>query len=184
MNLWILFMVFFKIGIFTFGGGYAMLPMIRQEVLAHHWMTDAQLINFIAVSESTPGSFAINVATYVGAHVAGVLGAVCSTLGVILPGFLVILLLAKSLTAFQKSPVVQGALTGLRPAVVGLIAAAVLSIADSVFNLSQAAVVSVLNVVIFLSALYLLLRKRMHPILILSFAALLGIIAGMLNLLH
>ncbi|MBR2769796.1 MAG: chromate transporter, partial [Solobacterium sp.] len=78
-----LFLTFFKIGLFTFGGGYAMLPMIRQEVLAHGWMSLEDLINFIAVSESTPGPFAINVSTYIGTETAGFLGAVAATSGVV-----------------------------------------------------------------------------------------------------
>ena len=78
---------FFKIGLFTFGGGYAMLPLIQEEVISHGWMTDEQIINFIAVSESTPGPFAINIATYIGTEMGngfwgGLLGAFCATLGV------------------------------------------------------------------------------------------------------
>ena len=183
MNLWLLFLVFFKIGAFTFGGGYAMLPMIRQEVLAHHWMSDAELINFIAVSESTPGSFAINVATYIGAHTAGIIGALLATAGVILPGFLIILLLAKSLTAFQKSQAVQGMLTGLRPAVVGLIASAALSVSASVFNCSQTMPVLSFKAGILVMSVYLLFHKRAHPIFLLFLAALIGISAGMLGIL-
>ena len=80
-----LFWTFFKIGAFTFGGGYAMLPLIREAVLDHGWMDDARIINFIAVSESTPGPFAINMSTYVGMETGGLLGALCATLGVVLP---------------------------------------------------------------------------------------------------
>jgi chromate transporter len=80
-----LFLTFLKIGAFTFGGGYAMLPLIEAEVAAHGWMTIEELINFIAVSESTPGPFAVNVSTYVGAETGGFPGAVCATLGVICP---------------------------------------------------------------------------------------------------
>ena len=98
-----LFLTFFKIGAFTFGGGYAMLPFIQQEVLNHNWVAEADLINFIAVSESTPGPFAINMATYIGSQVGGaemgfwgsILGALCATLGVVLPSFIVILIVAR-----------------------------------------------------------------------------------------
>ena len=80
-----LFVTFFKIGLFTIGGGYAMLPLIQEEVQSNGWMTAQELVNFIAVSESTPGPFAVNVSTYVGAELAGLPGALCATLGVVLP---------------------------------------------------------------------------------------------------
>ena len=80
-----LFYIFLKIGAFTFGGGYAMLPLIQDEVIAHNWIDSQSLIDFIAVSESTPGPFAVNIATYVGAEVGGIFGSFCATLGVILP---------------------------------------------------------------------------------------------------
>lgn len=182
MTVWFLLITFFKIGAFTFGGGYAMLPMIQQEVLAHQWMTEAELINFIAISESTPGSFAINVATYVGMHVGGLAGAFSATLGVILPGFLVILFIAKGMAAFQKSQVVRGMLTGLRPAVVGLIAAAVLSVAVSVFTLSKTLYPLVISAAILVVTLYFLFVRRTHPILLLLLAAGIGILAGMAGL--
>ena len=97
-----LFLTFFKIGAFTFGGGYAMLPFIQQEVLNHNWVAEADLINFIAVSESTPGPFAINMATYIGSQVGGdygfwgsIFGSFCATMGVVLPSFIVILIVAR-----------------------------------------------------------------------------------------
>ena len=82
-----LFFTFMKIGLFTIGGGYAMLPMIQQEVLANGWTDTASLVNFIAVSESTPGPFAINIATYIGSKIGGMFGSVCTTFGVVLPSF-------------------------------------------------------------------------------------------------
>ena len=90
-----LFLTFFKIGLFTIGGGYAMIPLIQEEVLQNHWLSFTDLIDFIAVSESTPGPFAVNIATYIGAETVGILGAVCATAGVVLPSFLIILLVAK-----------------------------------------------------------------------------------------
>ena len=102
-----LFLVFLKIGAFTFGGGYAMIPLIQAEVVGAGWMTDEQLINFIAVSESTPGPFAVNIATYVGMEAGGIGGALCATFGVVLPSFLIILLIARVFTRFAKSAPVQ-----------------------------------------------------------------------------
>ena len=96
-----LFLTFFKIGLFTIGGGYAMLPLIQADVQAKGWMTAEELVNFIAVSESTPGPFAVNVSTYVGAELAGLPGAFCATLGVVLPSFLIILLVARFYAAFR-----------------------------------------------------------------------------------
>ena len=102
-----LFVTFFKIGLFTIGGGYAMLPLIQADVQAHGWMTAEELVNFIAVSESTPGPFAVNVSTYVGAELAGLPGALCATLGVVLPSFLIILLVARFYAAFRSSAISQ-----------------------------------------------------------------------------
>ena len=96
-----LFWTFFKIGAFTFGGGYAMLPLIQEAVLSKGWAAPEALINFIAVSESTPGPFAINMATYIGAEQGGILGAFCATLGVVTPSFIIILLVAKFFDKFK-----------------------------------------------------------------------------------
>ena len=90
-----LFLTFFMIGLFTFGGGYAMLPLIQEQVIGKGWMTSEQIVDFIAVSESTPGPFAVNRATFIGTQMGGVLGAVCATLGVVLPSFIIILIVAK-----------------------------------------------------------------------------------------
>ena len=97
-----LFYIFLKIGAFTFGGGYAMLPLIQDEVIAHNWIDSQSLIDFIAVSESTPGPFAVNIATYVGAEVGGIFGSFCATLGVILPSFIIILIVAKCFSISKK----------------------------------------------------------------------------------
>ena len=95
MILWELFYNFFKIGLFTFGGGYAMIPMITEVVVEKGWLDLHSVVDFIAVSESTPGPFAINIATFVGSHMGGFPGAVLATLGVVLPSFLMILVVAK-----------------------------------------------------------------------------------------
>ena len=128
-----LFYVFFFIGAFTFGGGYAMLPLMQQQVLARNWATEEELIHFIAVSESTPGPFAVNMATYVGAEMGGVFGSVCATLGVVLPSFIVILIVAKCYEKFRSSRIVKGCMSGLKPAVVGLIGYACVNVLMTVF---------------------------------------------------
>lgn len=128
-----LFFTFFKIGLFTVGGGYAMLPLIRTEVLSKGWLTAEEIVNFIAVSESTPGPFAVNIATYIGSVRGGAAGAVCATLGVVLPSFLIILAIARCYKKFKSSKIVAGLMSGLKPAVIGLIAAAVLTVGKTVF---------------------------------------------------
>lgn len=178
-----LFWTFFKIGVFTFGGGYAMLPLIQSEVIAHGWLDNASLVNFIAVSESTPGPFAVNISTYVGAETAGFFGAVCSTLGVVLPSFIIILIVAKCFAKFKNSKVVSGCMTGLKPAVVGLIGAALISIAGTVFipNGFSADIFTdtafYTSLVIFIIAVVLAFKK-LHPILIICLSAVLGIVSG------
>lgn len=186
-----LFGVFFMIGAFTFGGGYAMLPLIQREVVARGWMPDEKILNFIAVSESTPGPFAINMATYVGQEMGGrdfglwgnLLGAFCATLGVVLPSFIIILLVAKFFEKFKESRLVKGCMTGLKPAVIGLIGAAIVSTALTVFfpaGMSWSAVLTVefaAAAVIFAAALVLALKK-VHPILIIVISAALGILQG------
>ena len=166
---------FFKIGAFTFGGGYVMVPLIQAEVAAHGWMDATSLVNFIAVSESTPGPLAVNVATYVGAEVGGLLGAICATFGVVFPAFAIILIVAKCYEAFKASKIVKGCMSGLKPAVVGLIGTAVISIGRTVFTSSSIVVMSI----IFALSLYLALKKK-SPILIICIAASLGIVAGYL----
>ena len=116
-----LFYTFFLIGIMTFGGGYAMIPMIQDSVVGHGWMTLNELTDFIAISEATPGPFAVNIATFVGSKVGGVLGSVCTTLGVVLPSFIIILIVAFVLSKFLKNRFVQGALSGVRPIILALI---------------------------------------------------------------
>lgn len=128
-----LFITFFTIGLFTFGGGYAMLPLIQQRVVDKGWMTLEQIVDFVAVSESTPGPFAVNIATYVGVERGGILGSLCTTLGVVLPSFIVILIVAKCYIRFKNSKMVSGAMFALRATVVGLMAGAVYGMIPTVF---------------------------------------------------
>lgn len=184
MTYLILFLEFFKIGAFTFGGGYAMIPFIQETVLKHEWLTNQELIDFIAVSESTPGAFAVNISTYVGAQVGGIFGAVCATTGVVLPAFIVILIIAKIYDKFKENQSVQGAMFGLKSTVVGLIAAAVISIAMEVFfanGITSTVFVTSsfwFSLVVFGIMLFLLLYKKISPIIIIGLSALLGIGAG------
>ncbi len=188
-----LFYTFFLIGAFTFGGGYAMLPLIQAEVERKGWLPSEQIVNFIAVSESTPGPFAINIATYVGNQMgmqeygsvfAGIIGSVCATLGVVLPSFIVILIVAKCYDAFKKSTAVQGAMSGLKPAAIGLIGAAVFSIGTTVFFPSgfTTAVFTGLpfyiSLALFAVMAFLTFKIKLHPIIIICISAAVGIAAG------
>ncbi len=179
-----LFWTFLKIGAFTFGGGYAMLPLVQAEVLTHGWLSEEEIINFIAVSEGTPGPFAVNMSTYVGAEAAGFWGALFATLGVTLPSFVIILLVAHCFIKFQESRLVKGAMRGLKPAVVGLIGAAVLSTGKTVFFpegiktvFETNGITFIISITIFALMLFLSLKK-IHPIVIIVLSAGIGIAAG------
>ena len=179
-----LFLTFLKIGAFTFGGGYAMLPLMADEVAANSWMSPDELVNFIAVSESTPGVLAINAATYIGAEVGGFWGAVLATLGVIVPSFVIILIVARFLMKFSTNKYVVSVLKHLKPAVVGLIGSAVITLGKPVFlpkgfesiNIFGLAV----STVIFGTMLYLAIKKK-HPILLIGISAAAGIAVGYLG---
>lgn len=178
-----LFITFFKIGAFTFGGGYAMLPLIQDVVLSKGWISNESLLDFIAISESTPGPFAVNIATFIGAEKGGISGAFCATFGVVLPSFIIILVVAAFFSKFKDNKFVKGCMFGLKPAVVGLIGAAVLSVATTVFipdkySLSIFKETSFyISLVIFIICIALALKKK-HPILIVCLSAILGIISG------
>lgn len=127
-KLWMLFLTFFKIGAFTFGGGYAMIPLIQKEAVENHkWITDDDILEIIAIAESTPGPIAINSATFVGYRTCGVLGAMCATLGVVLPSFCVILAISYVLEQFQQIKAVQYAFNGIRVGVLALLFKAIWS---------------------------------------------------------
>ena len=177
-----LFLIFFKIGAFTFGGGYAMLPLIQQEVLSQGWMDLEQLVNFIAVSESTPGPLAVNLSTYIGAETGGLLGSFCATVGVVLPSFVIILLVAKFYQAFQTNTLVKGCMNGLRPTVVGMIGASLLSVGASAFPAAGGVMQWVLAAVL-LAAILAAHWKKVLPILLIVGPAVVGIAAGYAGLL-
>ena len=183
-----LFYTFFLIGLFTFGGGYAMIPMIQDQIVSRGWMNEGQLTDFIAISETTPGPFAINISTFVGSQTAGPLGAVFATIGVILPSFIIIILVAIVLSKFLKSRFVQGALNGVKPVIVALIAAtAILFFVKMTlfmgnplfsqtvsFNRSGVALLIILGLFMVIFKIYK--KKSLNPILLLLLSAALGIV--------
>ncbi len=180
-----LFLTFFKIGAFTFGGGYAMLPLIQEEVMRNNWATLEELINFVAVSESTPGPFAVNMATYVGIVMGNLQGALCATLGVVLPSFIIILIVARFYEKFKENRIVAGCMTGLKSAVIGLIAAALISMAKAVFvpdgfgdmNITAIAV----SLGIYAAMTFLSFKVKLHPIVVIGISALMGIVIMLVN---
>ena len=130
-----LFATFFEIGLFTFGGGYAMISLIRDKALAFGWLTEQELLNMIAVAESTPGPIAVNMATFVGSTQGGVLGSLVATLGVVLPSFIIILLIVSLINNLLKYRGVQAFLKGVRPCVVALILTTALTmLLSTLFN--------------------------------------------------
>jgi len=178
-----LFMIFLKIGAFTFGGGYAMIAMIQYEAERHGWLTEAELVDFVALSESTPGPLAVNMATFVGIRTGGVLGAVIATLGIVLPSFIIILIIAKCFEKFKDSKAVKGVMSGLKPSVVGMIGTAFLSVGRTVFFPNGFHTVCFTDILfwiflcIFVVSTVLAFRK-MNPIKIILLAAVVGIGAG------
>ena len=133
-----LFLTFLKIGAVSFGGGYGMIPMLTDEVIAHGWMTSEQIMNFIAVAESTPGPIAINMATFIGASQGGFFGALLATLAVILPAFIVILLIASVISGLLKFAGVKSFLSGIRPVALGLIlSTGILMLVSLIFGFSK-----------------------------------------------
>lgn len=179
MMLLILFLTFLKIGAFTFGGGYAMIPLIQAEVQSHGWLSAEELVNFVAIAESTPGPIAVNMATFVGTRMAGIPGAICATVGVVLPSYIIILIVAKCFQKFKSSRVVSGCMSGLRPAVVGLIGSAVISVGETVFFPAGIffGTTFFISLAIFAVCAVLAFKKK-HPIAVICISAVLGIAAG------
>ena len=181
-----LFLLFLKIGAVSFGGGYGMISVIRDNVLAEGLLSEEQLMNFIAVAESTPGPIAINMATFVGASQAGFFGALLSTLGVILPAFLIILLIAAILKNLLKYQGVQGFLTGVRPAVAALILATAVTMGiRTIFGMSsvrdafsfnyKALIILAVLIGVGVGSKYLL-KKKASPIVMILISAGLGML--------
>lgn len=165
-----IFKTFFKIGAFTIGGGYAMIPIIQKEVVDNKkWLKDDEFMDSIAVTNSLPGPLAINSATFVGYKTAGIPGAVVAALGAVLPSFLIILIIAMFFNNFSENAVVEQIFAGVRPAVVALIVYALVKLTTSVG-------INKINIIIAVAALVLILFANMHPILVIILAGLAGLL--------
>lgn len=141
-----LFFGFMQVGLFSFGGGYAMLPLVRHQVVMSGWMTSDEFTNLLALSQMTPGPIAINTAAFVGLKTAGLPGALIATLGFILPSLVIVSLLAYLYSRYNDLPAIQNALSGLRPAVTGLIMAAAIEIVITAFFGTELSQISVSNI--------------------------------------
>ena len=188
-----LFFTFFKIGLFTFGGGYAMISLVSEQTVSKGWLTEAELLNMIAVAESTPGPIAVNMATFVGSTQAGILGSAMATLGVVLPSFIIILLVSAVIKNFLKYEGVKAFLLGVRPCVVALILGTAITIGFSTLlgfkNINVGKInPDYIGIVIFAvvaaaaALLKKLLGKKPSPIVLILISALLGMVLYSLNL--
>ena len=175
-----LFLGFLKVGCFTFGGGYAAIPLIRDVVLRNGWLTEERFTYMIAVSESTPGPIMVNLATYVGSSQAGVMGALLSTFAVVLPSFCIILLIMVLLKSLIKHPAVQAVLGGMQPCVVGIIFATGIQLTVKSVLPMGAVDVRAVAIATLLGAAIVLYRKKwkkkLSPIRLILLSAALGIL--------
>ena len=179
----LLFLTFWKIGTFTFGGGHAMIPLIQEEILKHNWMSLEELINFIAISESTPGPFAINIATFIGYKLSGVLGAILATIGVIVSSFFIILFIAKYFEKYKNNRIVKYCMTGLHPVIIGLIGSAVITTGITIFFpngniLSTLITVSFWKSIFIFTNILVMSIKKTHPVKLILMSAIFGILLG------
>ncbi|MDR1609898.1 MAG: chromate transporter [Candidatus Symbiothrix sp.] len=166
-----LFWTYLKIGLFSFGGGYAMLSLIQSEVVEKHaWLTSGEFTDIVAISQMTPGPIGINSATYIGYAVTGnVLGSVVATFAVCLPSFIIVLLIVRAYTKFRDNQYVEGAFSVLRPVVVGLIASAALML------MNKENFIDYKSIIIFAVAFILIKFFKIHPILMIVLAGISGL---------
>ena len=178
-----LFFEFFKTGLFAVGGGLATLPFIYRIADTYGWITHRIIADMIAVSESTPGPIGVNMATYTGFHVAGPVGAVVATLGLVTPSIIIIILIAKILEQFKQSALVQAIFSGLRPAATGLIAAAGFSVMRlSLYNDQASGILELIRyreLVLFVVLFALIWKYKKHPVLYVAGAAAAGIVLSL-----
>ena len=181
-----LFLTFLKVGAVSFGGGYGMIALLKEEVVGHGWLTAEEFLNFVGLAESTPGPIAINMATFVGASEFGILGAFLSTLGVVLPSFIIILVIASVFSKLLQFAGVKAFLNGIKPVVMGLILATGITLSLSVIiginNVNDAFVFDwkALVIFVFVSATYVVYKKikkfTISPILLILLSAVLGML--------
>lgn len=190
-----LFLMFLKLGAFTFGGGAAMMPFLEDEIVKNRgWLTSGEFVDFVAISESTPGPFAVNIATYIGTEMGmdkfgllgGFFGAVCAVFGLVLPSFVIILIIAKCFERFKTSSLVKGAMKGLTPVSIGMVAAAVASIGLVVFfpngfGFDVLLSYNFITSLIICAFMIFLCFRKLHPVFIVLISGGMGIGFGFLE---
>ncbi len=188
MILLTLFIEFFKIGLFTIGGGYAMIPLVKETVLNYGWLAESEFYDFIGICESTPGPIAINMATYIGSVQGGFFGSMFATLGVVLPSFIIILLIAAVLRNFTDNKYFKGFIQGVKPVVIALITATGVTllikcigfVSLKEFNLNLVSTVCF----VCLTAVYFIYKKlttkKLSTIKLIAISAVLGIAVSLL----
>lgn len=179
-----LFLEFFKIGLFSIGGGLATLPFLQELIYKYGWATSEELLNMIAVSESTPGPIGINMATFLGYKTAGVFGGILATVGLVVPSLIIIIIIAHYFTKFSEKHIVKSSFYGIRPAVAGLIGAAGFEVAKvSIFNFNKfienkniLQLFDIKGFILFSLMIFLINKYKKHPIFYIIFAAFIGIV--------
>lgn len=179
-----LFIEFFIIGLFTFGGGYAMIPLMKDACLKNEWLSESRFLDYLGISEMTPGPISVNMATFIGSENGGLLGAIIATLGVIFPAFIIMVLISTFLTNLLKNDSVKAFLKGVLPIVIGLIIYAGISLCITVFDITLSfKEINFIPILIFLIILLTNLiykkykRRDLSPIIIIILGALLGFIS-------
>ena len=165
-----LLFTFFKIGLFSFGGGYAMIPFMQREIIEkHQWLSSSEFVDIIGISQMTPGPVSVNSATFVGYKVSGIVGSIFATLGITVISFILVSIASKAIDKFKESKYLKAALLGMRPVLIALIINAFISLAKDAY-------VDVKSIIVTLIVGGCLLSKKIHPILTIVIAGLLGII--------
>lgn len=170
--LWNLFATFFKIGMFTFGGGYAMIPLLQAELVERKkWTTDEEIMDYYSIGQCTPGIIAVNVATFIGYKLKKITGAVVATAGIVAPSIIIIVALANIISLYMANPYVAHAFAGIRIVVIALIA-------DVVLGMRKKAIGNVFQGAVFVVALTLLVAAGVSPAVVVVAAAVAGFVAG------
>lgn len=184
-----LFLSFVKIGLFSFGGGYAMIPLLQSEIEAYGWLSASEFADIIAIAEMTPGPIAVNSATFVGFRAAGFWGGLAATIGVATPSLILILIIAQYFFRFQKHPLNTLIFYGIRPVIAGLIASAAFFVAETAIWKTEQAVeavhldipqtlqnINLGSIAIFAMVLLVLMKYKLHPILVIVVSSMIGIV--------
>lgn len=177
--LWKLFSVFFKTGLFTFGGGYAMLPLLKEEVVVkHRWLSENELLDYFSIGQCTPGIIAVNVATFCGCKLKGIMGGLVATFAMILPSLIIITLIAAILNQYIHLPIIASAFAGIRIGVTALLCGLIIDMAKKLYHDSSR---KIWHSVVFSIALLLLIFGNVSAVVIVILAALSGFIPGLFH---